>query len=168
MGSCGKLTIDGGSTGGGLSTAPDRGVIKNSGTTVARVVTWLDFAEQVTVYIPSADRYAAIDLYTGQYQAQGLDAKHTFYYSTSNCSGSPVAISEDFVGEVGKTIVYENSTNTYFLVTGHQASLSYNSSKYASLSCQNTAGSTTESFAITSSSRPYNFQALAPITITYE
>jgi hypothetical protein len=167
--SCGQLnTTASGTGGGGTLMGADRGVIKDAGTTVAKIVAWVDFAEQVTVYIPSADRYATIDLYTGQYKAQGLDAKHSFYYSTANCSGAPVAVSEDFVGEVNKTVIYENSTDSYFLVTGHQATLSYTSSKYASLACDDNPGSTTESFALTAASRPYNFEAIAPLTITYE
>jgi len=164
--SCGKKATD--PAGTTTSSGSTKAVIKSGTTTVARVVAWVDFAEQVTVYIPSADRYATIDLFTGQYKPQGMDNKHSFYYSTANCSGAPVAISEDFVGEVGKTVVFENLTSAYFLVTGHQASLSYTSSKYASIPCDNSAGSTTESFALTATTRPYNFEAIAPLTITYE
>jgi hypothetical protein len=167
--SCGQVNSTAGGPGsGGTLMGADRGVIKNAGTTVAKVIAWVDFAEQVTVYIPSAERYATIDLFTGQYKAQGLDAKHTFFYSTANCSGAPVAVSEDFVGEVNKTVIYENTTGAYFLVTGHQASIAYTSSKYASIACDNNPGSTTESFALTATTRPYNFEAIAPLTITYE
>lgn len=165
--SCGaKSTGPAGTTTSGATKA----VIKNNGTTIAYVVSWAERAEIVNVYIPSVDRYVTINLYTGLYESEACDSATNLYFSAGDCSGNAVAVNDTFIGESSKTIVYDQVGDKYYLVSGHQESNSYNSNQNARTgsSCQGVSGTNSASYDVTLSSRPYNFAAIAPLTITYE
>lgn len=176
--SCGKLNVGSDSnesTGGGDAISAGRGVIKNgSGTTVARVVAWLDKGGDVAVYIPSADRYASINLETGNYVSRGVDGGFTLYFAGDGCGPTPAVTSQHFVGEVGKAIIYHTVSNSYYRVTASRSSYAYGSRLQSDGSCDDGDGTFTSSassgpFDIVADSRPYNFTQLTlPITITYE
>lgn len=174
--SCGQLNTDSSNAGGGGEgglLGADRGVIKNAGTTVAKIVAWLDTGGKVAVYIPSADRYASIDLETGAYVSRGIDSDFSLYYSTDGCSGTPVVSSQHFVGEVGKAVLYHPATDTYFRVVSSRSSYAYKSKLGISAGCDDvdatfSADTGSGPFDIEVTTRPYNFEAIAPLTITYE
>lgn len=175
--SCGQInkpspSTDGGngSTGGGTggnTSFSDRGVIKDgSGTTVARVVDW-DWGsnEQVIVFIPAANRYAKIQLSTGNYLSGPSTA--SLYYADSNCTGSPIGTWTPFIGEVNKTILFWGETASYFLI-GSRTTINFNSSYSSTGGCQNFSGSS-DGYSLTATARPYDFTQLPlPLTITYE
>ena len=166
--SCGKKTAD--PAGTTTSSGSTKAVIKNGATTVAYTVSWAEQAEIVNIYIPSVDRYATINLYSGLYESEACDSAHNFYYTTNDCSGNAFAVSDTFIGESLKTIVYDQVGDKYYLVSGHKESNSYNSRRNARAgsTCDTNAGTDTASYDVTISSRPYNFAAIAPLTVTYE
>lgn len=172
--SCGQVnTTASGTGGGGTLMGADRGVIKDAGTTVAKIVAWLDKGGDVAVYIPSADRYASINLETGNYVSRGVDGGFTLYFAGDGCGPTPAVTSQHFVGEVGKAIIYHTASNSYYRVTASRSSYAYGSRLQSDGSCDDVDSTFTSSassgpFDIVADSRPYDFSAIAPLTITYE
>lgn len=172
--SCGKKTSD--PAGTTTTSGTTRAVIKNGTTTVAHVVDWL-WTERVAVYIPSADRYAMINLQTGVYVGENnVQSDYYLLFSADACAGTPTAVTGPFVGDIGKTIIFDVTNGQYYLVTGRLASFAAKSTinnQSGNGSCRDDDYTYTSSakpypYSITSSSRPYNFEAIAPLTITYE
>ena len=167
--SCGAKSTD---PAGTTTSGATKAVIKNNGTTIAHLVSWTDFGGYAAVYIPSVDRYATIDLETGNYITRGIDSAVHLFYSADACAGTPVVTSEEFVGEVGKAIIYYASN--YYRITAKRASYAYKSSLNSSDDfCNETDGTTvwnsyTGVFDIVTATQPYNFAAIAPLTVTYE
>ena len=166
--SCGKKASD--PVGTTTTSGNTRAVIKSGTTTVAYVISWAEHAEIVNVYIPSVERYATINLYTGTYASEAGDSSHVFLFSSADCSGNAIAVNDTFIGQSLKTIVYDQVGDKYYLVTGHAESNTYNSSQNARTGSSFSAsgGTDTRSYGLTISTRPYNFEVIAPLTISYE
>lgn len=176
--SCGQLNTDGSSTGGDGSgnVGVGRGVIKSGGTTVAHVVNFVA-GGVVAVYIPSVDKYATIELKSGNYFNLAYPYGAEFYFPSDACAGNPEVIQYHFVGEVGKTVIYKSNDTSYWLVsTKRTTAYNYKSISLADGTCgTDIDGTITPSdsggvlyFNITPTTRPYDFEAIAPLTITYE
>lgn len=118
--------------------------------------------DSVDIYIPSADRYAYIQLSTGNYvQTQS-------YFSGVGCTGTMMAGS--WVGQVTKSVIYSNSA--YYLITGTStASFAYQSYwNTITQACVNASSSTTaglELGTVSATTQPYSFTLMAPITPSF-
>ena len=139
--------------------------IVSEGSTVAHIISF--GAAEVWVYIPSADKYAYVDLATGNYLGW------ITYWSDANCSGTTFATS--YIGEAGKTIQYDSYRSKYFLVTSAipvGTPLQYQSTSYLG-ACTNavngpyTLNATRGAAQLSETARPFNFNALAPLTVTF-
>jgi len=173
--SCGQRATD--PAGTTTSSGSTKAVIKNGATTVAHVVGFV-VGGIVAVYIPSVDKYATVELKSGNYFNLAYPYGAEFYFPADACAGSPEVIESDFVGEVGKTVLYKPNDSSYWLVSAKRTT-AYN---YKSIGASDggtcaleTDGTVTPSdssgglyFNITPATRPYDFEAIAPLTITYE
>lgn len=136
--------------------------IDSNGSTVANIVQFA--AGTVTAYIPSVDRYVSIQLADGQYSPS------FFYWSHPNCTGVPIV--SGFIGETGKSILFDLVNNKYFLVSNlifPNTTMSYQSYSISG-NCTNASYSTVSSYgfaALTEVSKPYDFTSMAPITIVF-
>jgi hypothetical protein len=159
---CGKKSDNAAST----QTGKPYLVSKKSGTITSYLIDLIR-SDVAHVYIPSADRFATIDLQTGRY------AYHSgmgMYYSSGNCTGTPVMISDSSKGVSGKTVYYDVVQSKYYLI-GSRSTDSLPLITYASVqgSTCNTSlsGSVAPSgyyASVTEVAQPYNFEADAPIT----
>lgn len=140
-------------------------VIQSGGQTVAYVVGLLNYG-QMLVYIPSQDVYAQIDPYTGKYSPSLI------YYTGASCTGTPFighsGSSVAWYGEIGKSVVFDGTS--YYKVTADN-----HAAGTANSYCNNTTtwnyGSATvvsDTAELTASSRPYNFEAIAPLTVVFQ
>jgi hypothetical protein len=124
------------------------------------------------VYIPSADRYATINLTTGAYAPLSeLKWRPAYYYYTGlNCTGTCYV--STFLGELGKSIIYDQSA--YYKVaaveTSPIATLSQFSTSVSTTTCRNfsTTLPANEYYNVTADTIPYDFSTIAPLTIQYQ
>lgn len=172
--SCGQLNTDGSSTvggggGGSGNVGFGRGVIKSGGTTVAHVVSFLS-GSRVFVYIPSALKYASVHLESGTYSSNVR-----LYFTSDNCSGSGYT-NTDWLGEIGKTIV-SDGTNYWSISSRVNPAVTLNIesreeagvlSTVCDSSFSGTVALNEHCGVLTATTRPYDFTAIAPLTITYE
>lgn len=171
--SCGQInktspSSDGGNGSTGNNVGAGRAVIKNGGSVVAYIVDFV-YPGVALVYIVSSDRYANIDLQTGQYKIGSAGGNTEFAFSGLNSTGIGV-IDDDWAGPVGNMVFFV--ANKYWLVgSGTVTSFSYQSWCNGDGSCSNSSGSimNPERYKpLTEITRPFNFEAIAPLTITYE
>lgn len=170
---CGKLNQSD-ATGGAGSTGSvgnGRAVVKDgSGNTVAHLVQFT--APRIALlYLVDSQKYAFIDLATGEYTSSKSPANNVvFSFSGASCSGNAV-VDDDWAGPMG-TVFFV--ANRYLEVTGTVVSgFSYVSQVstghfFTDENCSAISNTTADAFALTEVSRPYDFEAIAPLTITYE
>lgn len=171
--SCGQLNTDGSSTGGGAggSVNAGRAVIKDgSGNTVAHLVQF-SAPRVVLLYLVSSNKYAFIDMTTGEYTSSRSPANTiTFWFSGASCSGN-AAVDDDWMGPIGTIFFVSNRylEVTSTAVSGFPYVSSLSSGQFFSPEdCLSSSGTTAGAFVLTEVSRPYDFEAIAPLTITYE
>lgn len=133
-------------------------VLQSGDTTIAYVLSFQG-EDDVTVYMPGLSRYAYIALSTGNY------VQTQTYFSGAGCTGTAMAGS--WVGEIGKSVIYANST--YYLITGFStASFAYQSYwNTVTQACVNASSSTTagiELGTVKVTTQPYSFTGGAPWT----
>jgi len=166
--SCGKKATD--PAGTTTSSGSTKAVIKNGTTTVAHVVDFLE-RSRIFIYIPSASKYATVYLESGNYDINGSG----LYFTDDDCSGTGYALG--WIGELGKTVAFDG--NNYWLISSRVSESlypvtlkSYALRGVSSTSCVNNLMTNTTIFKysglLTATTRPYDFTAIAPLTITYE
>jgi hypothetical protein len=117
-----------------------------------------------SVYVPSLDLYTQIHLKTGKYLPI-----NTFY---SGPNGSGTAYSSGWIGEIGKSIVFNGSN--YYIAESIQTDASVTVQSFCtdgaiSNTSTQTLGWAIADFAVlTPTTRPYDFTALAPIHVVYQ
>ena len=150
------------------SSSTHSGVIEDAGgAIVAYVVGWSNI-DNVNVYIPSADRYATVDVQSGNYAFGG-----NLLYSSANCTGTPVLSSVDY-GISGKVVAYDGGQDKYFISSTEEILSDSNTHTYNSYYYQGTCGVTTIMMTAgqiwtdcVEESRPYDFTSLAPIELNF-
>ena len=113
-----------------------------------------------SVYIPSVDRYAAVNPLTGLYESGYFP-----YFSGSNCTGE-ARVTFGF-GEPGKSIIFDGTSSYYLITSMVLGTFNTQSSLYNGV-CTNSVGSFPRTFPLTLSTRPYDFGAIAPLSIQYQ
>lgn len=155
LGACGASTSLTGTSGASSTTTLSEITIQDSSKNVIADITGVG-QDEANVWMPTQGFYTQVTLSTGAYASSYL------YYSGVGCTGSP-AVSV-FIGSVNKSIVYGNST--YYKVTAEVASFSYQSYLIGAV-CTNLTSTLTNAGTLTVTTQPYNFAALAPITLNF-
>ncbi len=127
----------------------------SSGNVVADVVGF-SLNDVVIVYIPSSKIYSKIYLTTGGYYPMQI------FYTSSNCTGSAYA---DFWYDSNNVNVIFDGTN-YWATTGSVVTNTVASYFTNGQGCTTSSGSNSGP-ALTSTTQPYNFAAIAPISLHY-
>ena len=165
--SCGKLNQSD-STGTSGSVYAGRAVIKDSsGNTVAHLVQWIDKSLAV-LYLTGADKYVYVETESGSYdisQFWTYSGQPSFAFSEENCTGS-VAVDDDWWGPKNKVIVF--TRNRYFSIGTAPTSFAVKSILDSSGVCLNITATYSGYYPLIETTQPYNFAAIAPLTITFE
>lgn len=137
------------------------GAISSGATKVAYAYSiGLDSAK---VYIPSADRFAEIDLTTGQYYND--NSQTTLCYSGAGCTGT--AATYAFSGKAGKTIIFDGTN--YLLAGAVAPAIFVHASSKGASGCAAIVGSSPfPMYSMSVTVRPYDFTPIAPINIVFE
>lgn len=119
-------------------------------------------SDQLSVYLPTQNKYVAIDSETGKY------INSTVYYSNANCTGN--AVTGLWPGDYSTAVVYAGST--YYSVSSLVTSTFSYASYWSILGCTATVGTANpanfETLGnLTVTTQPYDFTSLAPIQLVY-
>lgn len=116
---------------------------------------------EASVYIPSVDRYGIINLSTGQFITRSA-----FLYSGVGCTGT-ARVNYGFFGEVGKSVIYDG-VSYYRVLAQDPGSFSHQSASYDGEACFSYVGTAAKSYTYEVVSVPYNFSAIAPLSVKYQ
>ncbi len=116
----------------------------------------------MTLYLPGLDQYMEVNQRTGKYRT------NLVYYTGSGATGEAFAgLSTSWYGEVGKTVITNGAE--YFLVDSPRATtvgVSYiNGVNMFDFMIPTTE---TDAYNLVSITRPYDFESIAPLAITYQ
>lgn len=139
-------------------TVATEGYILNGATKVAYVLNIED--NYAKIYIPSADRYAMINLTTGLYHSYS-----SVQYAGASCTGEMRASS--FFGPSGKAVIFDNTSTYYRVVAPVAGVFSYQSYAYNG-QCGSGPSTISNTYSVEVTARPFDFTALAPINVQFQ
>lgn len=142
-----------------------KAMIKHDGEVIAYVIDVK--MDEAVVYIPSVSRYTEISLSTGKYTNNS-----TRYFSEPDGEGTTYV--SWFVGEIGKAVIYSKLVDRYYIITNWAPDETVVQSALYNGAIQNITplvtgtDQTMKVAEIEETSRPYNFESIAPIALSFE